>query len=143
MTQPPHLADGPALFWSSLIITVNELFCSSPGAVYAGITCGGFFIIVFLFYRVTTGNSLGDCRLFLVICLGRLRSGMAAAFELFLSSKSKILDSDFCVASSDSLSISGNVNYMIVRLCPSRLFIDFLMPVIVQLSPSCNSTSRS
>lgn len=105
--------------------------------VYAGMTFGGIFIIdYFLFWRFTTGNSLGDYKLLLVICFGKLRSGIAAAFELFRSSKSNILDSDFCVASSDSFRISGNVSYIIVKLFPSLLLCDFFMPVIVQLRPS-------
>jgi hypothetical protein len=141
--QPPHLFDELGLFCSSFIITVNELLCSRAGMVCAGITFGGIFIIDFLFYKFTTGNSLGDYKLLLVICFGKLRSGIAAAFELFLSSKSNIFDSDCCVASSDSFNISGNVSYIIVKLLPSLLLCDFFMPVIVQLNPSCSNTSRS
>lgn len=65
--------------------------------------------------RFTTGNSLGLCILLLVICFARFLSGMAAAFELFLSSKSKIFDSVFEFCSSDSFIISGNVSWITVR----------------------------
>ena len=56
---------------------------------------GMLFFIDFFFCKFTTGNSRGDYMLLRVICLGRFRSGIAAAFELLRSSKSKILDSDF------------------------------------------------
>ena len=81
--------------------------------------------------------------LLLVIYRFMFLSGIAAAFELFRSSKSNIFDSDFIVYPSDSFIISGKVSCITVKLYPSFVFVDVFIPVVVQVRPSWRRTSRS